>query len=721
MKKSVNYFLFFVLVLGKTFGQTTTTSPTDSWGDYYFVNKMYPAAISAFEKHQGELTLEQQRNFALAYLFRNKKIEAEKVYAPVANSNQARVSDYYRYANLLVDQKRLAEEYRTKAYKLAWTTPSLVENDSLLFKRRFGTSPYTVSSVNGNSSDNEFGLIFLSEDQKSKVFFLSDQEKTKGQSKALKRLKTDYPIYNFYQANFDIKTMELTNAEGVPSSVNSFFQEGPGSYHQPTDLFYFSRSAQRYDKEKTVHLNSYVIKKSEINQNRMAIALPFNLEGSSTLHPSISPSGDRLFFASDRPGGFGGMDLYYVTIQNGQYSKPINLGPDINTAGDEVFPFAYSDTQLFFSSNGREGIGQLDVFFAEHKIERRWEAFVLGKGINTPKDDFSFGLNEQLSVAYLASDRIGGKGADDLYAFPFTPEISGIDDHYVYVPSDTLIIANNGILKNDIQALNEKDPLQRLIKKEAIQTQPSRNGVVRFHSNGSFLYKSTQPLAVKDSFAYKVKTVKGISEEVWVHLDRAAVDEADLTKELSSAFSPIYYNLDKSNILAEYIDRVEKVVAVMKKYPSLEIEVSSYTDCRASAAYNLALSERRTQSIIDYVRARIEKPERIYGKGYGEQDSFDATLKDYQLIVGAYANPSNVTAMQDRLKILGYPSTTVQVNGAFTRVIVAQSDLLGPLKTTKEALTALEIPSWIAESPCFGISEAAHQENRRTDFKVIRL
>ena len=720
MKQSVNYFLLFLLALSNTFAQSTMASPTDIWGDYYFINKMYPAAISAFEKHQGELTLEQQRNFALAYLYRNKKVEAEKQYAPVANSNQARVADYYRYSNLLVGQNRLAEEYRTKAYKLPWLTPSLVENDSLLFKKRFGTSPYTITSVGGNTPNNEFGLIFLSDEDKPEVFFLSDQEKTKGQSKALKRLKTDYPIYNFYQGDFDPKAMELSRIEGVPSSVNSFFQEGPGSYHQATDLFYFSRSAQRYDKEKTVQLNSYVIKKSEINQNRIAIALPFNLEGSSTLHPSISPNGERLFFASDRPGGFGGMDLYYVTIKNGQYSEPVNLGPDINTAGDEVFPFAYSDTQLFFSSNGREGIGQLDIFFAEHKIELRWEAFVLGKGINTPKDDFSFGLNEQLSIAYFASDRTGGQGADDMYAFPFTPEISGIEDRYVYVPSDTLIVANNGILKNDIQALNEKDPLQRLLAKEAVQTKPSRNGVVRFHSNGSFLYKSTQPLAVKDSFAYKVKTVKGISDEVWVYLDRAEVDEADLTKELSSAFASIYYNLDKSNILEEYIDRVEKVVEMMKKYPTLEIEVSSYTDCRASAGYNLALSERRTKSIIDYVRARIEKPERIYGKGYGEQDSLDASLKDYQLIVGSYANPANVIAMQNKLEAQGYTSSTVQVNGV-KRVIVAQSDLIGSLSRVKEALDALGIPSWVAESPCIGVSEEEHQQNRRTDFKVIRL
>ena len=720
MKKLAYYFLLFLLTLSKSFAQSTTASSTDSWGDYYFINKMYPAAISSFRKHQGELTLEQQRNFALSYLYRNKKVEAEKQYAPVANSNQARVADYYRYSNLLIEQNRLAEEYRTKAYKLSWPTPSLVENDSLLFKKRFDTTSYTITSVEGNTPDNEFGLIFLSDEDKPEVFFLSDQEKTKGQSKALKRLKTDYPIYNFFQGDFDPMAMTLTSVEGVPSSINSFFQEGSGSYHQATDLFYFSRSAQRYDKEKTVQLNSYVIKKSEINQNRIAIALPFNQEGSSTLHPSISPSGERLFFASDRPGGFGGMDLYYVTIKNGQYSEPINLGPDINTAGDEVFPFAYSDTQLFFSSNGREGIGQLDIFFAEHKIELRWEAFVLGKDINTPKDDFSFGLNEKLSIAYFASDRIGGKGADDMYAFPFTPEISGIEDHYIYVPSDTLIVANNGILKNDIQALNEKDPLQRLLVKEAIQTKPSRNGVVRFHSNGSFLYKSTQPLAVKDSFAYKVKTIKGTSDEVWVYLDRAEVDDTDLTEELSAAFASIYYHLDKSNILDEYIDRVEKVVEMMNKYPSLEIELSSYTDCRASAGYNLALSERRTQSIIDYVRARIEQPERIYGKGYGEQDSLDDSLKDYQLIVGSYADPFNVTAMQNKLKKLGYASSTVHIND-LQRVIVAQSDLIGSLNKIKEALNTLGIPSWVAESPCLGITEEEHQQNRRTDFKVIHF
>jgi outer membrane protein OmpA-like peptidoglycan-associated protein len=98
----------------------------------------------------------------------------------------------------------------------------------------------------------------------------------------------------------------------------------------------------------------------------------------------------------------------------------------------------------------------------------------------------------------------------------------------------------------------------------------------------------------------------------------------NLIKNLQWLLLLFFYNLDKSNILEKYLDRVDKVVEVLQKNPSLEIEVSSYTDCRGSAPYNLALSQRRTQAIIDYVQARIEKPERIYGKGYGEEEANSA-------------------------------------------------------------------------------------------------
>ena len=700
--------------------KATSTQEEDTWGDYYFINGAYEKAIDFFENTQKELRLEQQRNLAQAYLATGQEVKAKAAYAPVANSNEASVKDYYRYADLLMEEQRLSDEYRTKSYQLTWPSPALFEQDSLLYKQRFGASIYTIDGVKGNSANNEFGLIFMDKKPNGRVFYLSDQEKTKEQKRALKRVKSDLPIYNFYQATFTASPSSLVPGKPLPNTINTFFQEGPGSYDARSDLFYFTRSDSKYDKKKKVHLNIYFIKKAEINQSKIALPLPFNGQGYSTLHPAISPNGKRLFFASDRPGGFGGMDLYYVNIENGRFSTPVNMGPDINTEGDEVFPYAYSEKQLFFSSNGREGIGKLDVFLAEHVIEKRWETFILGKGISTEEDDFSFGIREDLEIGYFASNRKGGQGADDLYTFPFTPEIAGLTDHYVYVPSDTLIVANNGVLKNDIKMLHDKDPLQRLLEKEAIPTIPPKHGSIFLNRNGSFLYKNNQPLAQKDSFAYRLKTVKGYSDNIWVQLERATVDSGELNQELTEAFASIFYNLDKSNILEEYLDRVDKVVAVLQKNPGLEIEVSSYTDCRGSASYNMALSQRRTQAIIDYVQARIEKPERIYGKGYGEDEANKAGWKDYQLVAGSYNEQENVNQLIALLEASGLQAKKVP-QGALTRVIVAESDRFESLQAVQEQLKQQSINTWITKSPCYQLSEEVHQANRRTDFKVIRL
>ncbi len=713
--------VLFFFASNSLIGQKTTSNQEeDTWGDYYFINGEYEKAINFFENTQKELRLEQQRNLAQAYLATRQEVKAKVTYGPVANSEEASVQDYYRYADLLMEEQRLADEYRTKAYKLPWSTPALFDQDSLLYKQRFGASIYTISGVKGNSANNEFGLIFMDKNPNGSVFYLSDQEKTKEQKRALRRVKSDLPIYNFYQATYTTSPSSLLPGPPLPNTLNTFFQEGPGTYDASSDRFYFTRSDSKYDKKKKVHLNIYFIKKTEINQSKIALPLPFNRQGYSTLHPAISPNGKRLFFASDRPEGFGGMDLYYVDIENGRFSDPINLGPDINTEGDEVFPYAFSETQLFFSSNGREGIGKLDVFLTEHVIEKRWETFILGKDFNTKEDDFSFGIGEDLEIGYFASDREGGKGADDLYTFPFMPEITGITDHYIYVPSDTLIVANRGVLNNDIKMLQDKDPLQRLLQKEAIPTIPPQNGSIFLNRNGSFLYKNNQPIAQKDSFAYRLKTVKGYSDNIWVQLERVAVDSGELNQELAATFASIFYNLDKSNILEQYLDRVDKVVEVLQKNPSLEIEVSSYTDCRGSASYNLALSQRRTQAIIDYVQARIEKPERIYGKGYGEEEVNSAGGKDYQLVAGSYNEQENTGRLIALLKASGIQARKIS-QGALTRVIVAESDRFESLQTVQEQLTQQSIKTWITKSPCFQLSEEEHQANRRTDFKVIRL
>jgi outer membrane protein OmpA-like peptidoglycan-associated protein len=700
--------------------EENTRLVSENWGDYYFVNQNYEKAVNFYARFKDSIRIDTRRNWALALSAMNKKSEAKTQYAIVANSVEAQVEDYYVYAGLLYDEKQLAMEYRDKSFRLPWSKPSLFENDSLLFKKRFDQEAYSINSLKGNTKRSEFGMLFLTEEEKSTVFYLSEQDKSKASKKVLKRIKTDYPIYNFHEGVFDKTSFTLSEQEDISNSINSLFQEGPASFHEASGQLYFTRSADELDKKKTVQLNLYQIQLSDLNQNKTPTALPINVNEFSTMHPSVNAAGTELYFASDRPGGFGGMDLYRVNIEAGVFSDPINLGADINTVGDEVFPFAYSDQFMFYSSKGKEGAGMMDVYLAENRFENRWKTHLLGAGINSDEDDFSFGLNENLALGYFASNRKGGQGADDLYAFDFDPTIHGIQDRYEYTPSDTLVVALNHVLVNDQLNLEQQDPLQRLIKKEAELTLPPAFGTLELNKNGSFLYKNTQPTQAKDSFAYRLTSDKGTSEPIWVNLDRASVDKEDLNPIVADAFLPIFYNLDESSILTTYLDRVNEVVAVMQANPTLEVELSSFTDCRGSLEYNLALSSRRTQAIIDYVQERISNPQRIYGKGYGEDVVNKGFKKDYALVVGSFREPSNATILLNQLKRKGF-NPILQVADSSIRVLVSQQDSKAGARQVKEELKEIGVDTWILINPCIQVSEEVHQQKRRTDFKVVRL
>ncbi|MDO7616568.1 MAG: OmpA family protein, partial [Flavobacteriaceae bacterium] len=632
----------------------------------------------------------------------------------------ARVEDYYRYSNLLLKQPKLAKEYREKSVRLSWPSPDLFENDSLLFKKRFEVEAHVINSVVGNSTGSEFGMVFTNQTAPNQVFYLSEQNQSKASKKVLKRIKTDYPIYNFYKASFDKSTFTLSGIEDANSQINSLFQEGPGSLHEESQEFYFTRSSSQWDKQRRVQLNLYQIKLSDLNQNIIPTLLPFNMEEYSTLHPSVNKSGTVLYFASNRPGGYGGMDLYKVFVKDGIFSAPVNLGADINTEADEVFPYSYNDKFLFYSSNAKEGLGEMDVYLAENKFEIRWQKYLLGAGINSSGDDFSFSLNEDLSLGHFSSNREGGEGSDDLYAFDFNPELSGIEDYYQYIPSDTLVVAIDNVLINDELHLTQKDPLQRLIKKEVELTQSPLFGSLNLNKNGSFLYKNTDSNVKKDSFAYKINTAKGVSDEVWVYLDRALVKEEDLPPDLIEAFLPIFYDFADSALLTSYRDRVDEVVAVMQANPDLEVELRSYTDCQGSLDYNLKLSERRNQEIIEYVQKRIQKPERIYGKGYGEDVVASEFNQEYALVAASYSSSSSAERAIKEFESKGY-SPILQSFGSNIRVLIKQQETRRAIEKAKKELKAIGIDTWVLVNPCSELSDEAQQQKRRTDFEVIKL
>ena len=721
MKKA--NFILIILFLGNyslLAQESKVDKPQENWADYYFINKNYKKVVAYYSTSTDKRSLNDIRNWAIALNELNNKEKAEERYAEITNSNYATVEDYYRYSNLLLKQPKLAKEYREKSVRLSWPSPDLFENDSLLFKKRFEVEAHVINSVVGNSTGSEFGMVFTNQTAPNQVFYLSEQNQSKASKKVLKRIKTDYPIYNFYKASFDKSTFTLSGIEDANSQINSLFQEGPGSLHEESQEFYFTRSSSQWDKQRRVQLNLYQIKLSDLNQNIIPTLLPFNMEEYSTLHPSVNKSGTVLYFASNRPGGYGGMDLYKVFVKDGIFSAPVNLGADINTEADEVFPYSYNDKFLFYSSNAKEGLGEMDVYLAENKFEIRWQKYLLGAGINSSGDDFSFSLNEDLSLGHFSSNREGGEGSDDLYAFDFNPELSGIEDYYQYIPSDTLVVAIDNVLTNDELHLTQKDPLQRLIKKEVELTQSPLFGSLNLNKNGSFLYKNTDSNVKKDSFAYEINTAKGVSDEVWVYLDRALVKEEDLPPDLIEAFLPIFYDFADSALLTSYRDRVDEVVAVMQANPDLEVELRSYTDCRGSLDYNLKLSERRNQEIIEYVQKRIQKPERIYGKGYGEYVVASEFNQEYALVAASYSSSSSAERAIKEFESKGY-SPILQSFGSNIRVLIKQQETRRAIEKAKKELKAIGIDTWVLVNPCSELSDEAQQQKRRTDFEVIKL
>jgi hypothetical protein len=427
-----------------------------------------------------------------------------------------------------------------------------------------------------------------------------------------------------------------------------------------------------------------------------------------------------LYFASDRPGGFGGMDLYYVDLLgNESYGSPINLGPDINTEADEVFPFAYRADYLFFSQKNTDG--NLSPKLAINTVDVRWHVMDLPTPFESDGDDFSFWFDTQLEYGLFSSNRDSGEGEDDLYAYKFSPKITGVEDQYYYNPVDTLIVSQKGILKNDNIHMMSLDPLTVLFPKEAELIEDVRHGILKLNSNGSFLYKNTTPSVVKDSFTYVIKSKYGKSPSIKVLLQRSEVDLEELPGDIQETFLPIFYEFNKSSLLADYKDRVDAVVAAMKAQPEMIVALSSYTDCKGTKEYNLKLSQKRNQSIIDYVRQHIVKGDRIFGEGYGESTIEGNKSLDYLIVGGSFEAINKAQDHQKIFQALGFPTQIKKSVGNRYQVIVGQANTFVEAQQMVDTLSEKGHTVWINKCDCCKLTEEEHLQNRRTDFKIIRL
>lgn len=243
--------------------------------------------------------------------------------------------------------------------------------------------------------------------------------------------KTQETFYELFYSELDPNGMP-TKPQNFSMEINSQLHEGPVSFNRKGDRMYFTRSnskqgISRADKKGKVVLKIYEAQKGEFDWENIQ-ELPFNSDKFSCMHPSLSADGKKLFFASDMSDGYGGMDIYFAErLSDGRWSKPINLGSEVNTAKNEVFPFFHESGTLFFSSDGQDGLGGLDIFMIDLG-KRVWgKPINLGEPFNSQKDDLGLVLTEDGVMGYFTSDRDGGSGRDDIYVFEVPGGIKGIE------------------------------------------------------------------------------------------------------------------------------------------------------------------------------------------------------------------------------------------------------------------------------------------------------
>jgi outer membrane protein OmpA-like peptidoglycan-associated protein len=324
--------------------------------------------------------------------------------------------------------------------------------------------------------------------------------------------------------------------------------------------------------------------------------VPFNGKDHSTGNPSLSKDGKTLYFSSNRPGSMGGTDIWKVTVNGDSYSEPENLGPKVNTEGNENFPYITDEGRLYFASDARKGFGGLDVFVIDLA---QGEAKNVGAPVNTAKDDFGFSFSDTAGVGFFSSNR---EGNDNLYqATPVCAVeiIATVRDAKTGQP----------IADAKVSILDDR--------RNVVETrQSASNGQVSYtvDCNRAFTIQATAE--GYESGTFPVAASKGGRVDVAADLQPI---ETIVTPE-AVTLNEIYFEYDRSNITREGAFELDKLVQVMNKYPEMVIMVKSHTDNRGTDAYNMALSDRRARSTVQYVLSKGISRSRISGKGYGESE-----------------------------------------------------------------------------------------------------
>ncbi len=725
-----------VFLLG-TFGDVYAQTKLKA-ANYQFEKLSYLEAIRLYEdflreRQDIQSTLEALRKLGFSYRKIQDTKNAERVYFNIIKDYPDVESEIYLYyAQALASNQKYREsqkyyslygekqkaDLRGKRFTISYMDMSQFYRDS---------SSYKIEYLNINSRQADFSPMYY----KGGLVFCSARD----ESGVIKRVFgwNQTPFLNLYIATDTAllspklglqgatslggmsastsnneavaQDLPLSKIEDFSRVLNTKYHEGPVSFFKDWKRVIFTRNnynngKARQSKSGTNGLKLYIANLNRTNWSDVK-ELPFNSNEYSCGHPALNVDNTKLYFVSDKPGGFGGTDIYVVDYSNGRWGTPVNAGREINTEGNEMFPFIDENDNLYFASDGHEGLGGLDIFYAERKDGGFVGTVVnVGAPLNSEKDDFGLITDGARNSGYFSSNRKKGIHDDNIYSFrrECHPLNIMVYDALTKAPLEEVDIRSvingenqelkvtnaEGAMSICLQSLSEyefkaiKEGYQMNSITFSTRSNTAQNTTLAIYlekSNTSVLKgivksevnqkpiagvqvtlenqqdKTKQTVITGEDGEYEFEVKPETENKLTVEKDNYAtnseviknIDNRQHIQEMYGKgdiikLNNIYYNLDKYFIRADAARELENtLLPILQKYPTMKVEIRSHTDSRASAAYNLELSQKRAKAVVDFLVESGIDPNRLVAKGYGENqpineciDGVPCTEEQYQ-------------------------------------------------------------------------------------------
>ena len=656
-----------------------------------FDKTYYSDAIPLYEKiSRKNQTVPIIQNLGDCYYFTNQYDKAQEQYAFLIKSKSVELNEelYFRYAQTLKTQGNYTEADEVmRNFFVATNNKVALENLEKEIKNLKNVTAigerFNIQNLALNTENSEFGGVVLGND----LIFAAVKKKPNLFDKTYKWNNETY---------LNLVSISLKNANAKDSIVSYFSKDLKSAMHESNAVFtkdgktmYFTRNNSNNGRrgKNTAKISTIQIFRAEWVDSKWTniVALPFNSPDYSVEHPALSPDEKTLYFASDMPGTLGSFDIYSVSISGLTYGNPINLGDKINTSKKEQFPFISKDNKLYFSSNGHEGYGALDIFVSEIQNNTFSKASNVGLPVNSGYDDFAFYMNSDSKAGYFSSDRPKGKGKDDIYSFKETKELR-IEDCKQYIAGVITDVDSHLALENAIVIL--KNATNQEIEKATTAADGKFSFTIECEVNYSVFATKENYTENSKSFrisaernkindgSMAIRSIEVIKKEEQIALEQKKAADLLLAQQLKAAelvaleqkrkadaialkeqkiaetkaqvqkkkekmaaivaaekdvikdkdrliikTDPIYFDYNLWYIRKDSKIILNRVVELINKYPEMVVEIGSHTDNRGNDKFNLDLSQKRADATRNYILEQGIPKNRIFAKGYGESVS----------------------------------------------------------------------------------------------------